>query len=238
MMKIHILQHVAFEGPAYIEEWAKEASATLSYTLLYEGDIQFPAVGDIDVVVIMGGPMSVNDEHLYGWISREKAFISACIGERKKIIGICLGAQMIASCLGARVYPASEKEIGWHAVRRNAALSENWLTRIFNASPQVFHWHGEQFDLPGSAEDLLTTDANNHQAYLIDDYILGFQFHLEATEESIRAMLAHGSDELVARPFVQSAAQILGSLHHVPVINQLMKSVLDYFLGRTAEDQG
>ncbi|WP_211325058.1 type 1 glutamine amidotransferase [Hydrogenothermus marinus] len=114
-MRIHYFQHVPFETPANIENWAKEKGHLFKGTYLYKNQ-PFPDFSSFDMLVIMGGPMSVSDENKYPFLKREKIFIENAIKLNKKVVGICLGAQLIAEVLGSKVYKNKEKEIGWYPV--------------------------------------------------------------------------------------------------------------------------
>ena len=137
-MNAHILQHVDFEGPGSILSWLTQRDATISYSHLYRAPVDFPDVDNIDLLIVMGGPMSVNDEADYPWLATEKQFIAEAIRQGIPTLGICLGAQLIANALCARVYPGSQKEIGWWPVQ--ATPAENSFA--FPAECTVFHWHG------------------------------------------------------------------------------------------------
>ena len=155
----------------------------------------------------MGGPMSANDDHL-DWIKQEKKVIERAISQNKKIIGVCLGAQLIASALGARVYKNPEKEIGWLEVK---LTEEGRHSNLFASSPDsfcVFHWHGETFDLPIGATHLLQSEACNNQAYLYKENILGLQFHMEGTKQSLISMMENSLDEMTPGKYVQEENQI------------------------------
>ena len=112
-MKIHILQHVSFEPAGMITDWAKLHQHSLSYSFLFEKEICWPARNDMDMLVMMGGPMGVNEEDKFEWLKEEKRFIKDVIAADKIVLGICLGSQLLAEALGARVYPDKEKEIGF-----------------------------------------------------------------------------------------------------------------------------
>lgn len=229
-MNLHIIQHVPFEGPGYIADWAVNHGHELSYTSLFQDEYQFPNISDIDALIIMGGPMSVYDEERYPWLLFEKVYIKDCILAGKKVLGICLGAQLITTCLGASVQIVKEKEIGWYAVKpHQLPEKQNWLEQIFNNAPMVFHWHGEQFDIPDGASDLLYSDANDHQAYLFHKTVLALQFHLEATQQSIEAMLTNCGDELLKAKFIQSEEEIRQGFNHIEGINLLMERILNQF---------
>ena len=120
MIRLHCLQHVPFEGPAHIADWAREQRAQFDLTPLWHSAC-LPVLRDFDWLVVMGGPMSVGDEGLYHWLHKEKALIAAAIAARKVVLGVCLGAQLIAEVLGSRVYPNRHKEIGCFPVNLTSA---------------------------------------------------------------------------------------------------------------------
>lgn len=229
-MKIHIIQHVPFEGPGYISDWASQQHISLSFSHVYETGGAFPALDTFDALVVMGGPMGVYDEDEYPWLVQEKALITACIHAGKKVLGICLGAQLIATCLGASVHAAPHKEIGWfpvHTIAQSESIA--WLYRLFENSPTVFHWHGDQFDIPAGAVELLTSAANEHQAYLYKTYVLGLQFHLEMTSEGVRDLLSNGAHELKEQPYIQNSKDILADVSYVETTNTIMDQLLTAF---------
>lgn len=230
-MNIHIFIHVPFEGPGFIQQWADNAGHHVTFTRFYENKSVLPSLDGIDGLIVMGGPMGVYDENQYPWLRTEKAFIGGSIGTGKKVLGICLGAQLIAACLGAPVYTAPNKEIGWFPVQpTEEGVSEDWFNALFEHRPTVFHWHGDQFGMPSGAANLLRSEANGNQAFLYGSSVLGLQFHLECTPDTTRAMLMHGDGELDSTgPFVQSAGQITDGLHHCKSNNQVMEKLLSAF---------
>ena len=229
-MKAHYLQHVPFEGLGSIETWLQSVRADVTVTKFFE-DPALPAVDDLDLLVIMGGPMSVNDEADHPWLAAEKQFIRKAIEKDKAVIGICLGAQLIAGAMGATVYPNKEKEIGWFPV--TGTQSDN--AEEFFAFPQellVFHWHGETFDLPDGAMRLARSDACHNQAFQLDSRTIGLQFHLETTPGAARDIVHYCRDELQPSRYVQGAAEILGGKDsNYTVINSCMDRVLQFITG-------
>lgn len=206
-MKAHILQHVPFEGPGSIAGWLEARQAEVGRTRLFQGD-PLPDPAAIDLLVVMGGPMSVNDGDRYPWLAGEKRLIREAAECGVAVLGICLGAQLIAGALGARVFPNPVKEIGWFPVRAVPAPAGSLeLPGVC----QAFHWHGETFDLPAGAVRLAESDACRNQAFQVGPRVLGLQFHLETTEESARALVEHCRDELVPGTFVQGEEQLLSA---------------------------
>ncbi|MGH9585456.1 MAG: type 1 glutamine amidotransferase [Acidobacteriaceae bacterium] len=204
-MRIHVLQHVGFEGPAAIEDWARRAKHVISRSRLDEGET-LPGLEDFDLLVVMGGPMSVNDEEHHPWLKEEKALVRRAIEAGRAVFGVCLGAQMIASAMGARVYRGREKEVGWFPARRVTASGAGAL---FPETFTPLHWHGETFDLPAGAVRLAETNAVPNQAFQLGSAI-GLQFHLEATPESVQQLVDNAGDDIErGKPFQQAAQEIV-----------------------------
>lgn len=204
-MRVRIIQHVAHEGPGSVLAWCAERSAEVAYSRLWESQV-LPVVDDFDVLVVLGGPMSVNDEAALPWLAPEKQLIGDAVAAGKSVLGICLGAQLIAAALGAKVYANPEPEIGWHAVRAvsGPATPFDWPRRL-----RGFHWHQETFDLPPRATLLASSFACFHQAFCVGRRIVGLQFHPEATTESVATLIAASQQDLPAGGFVQSPAEML-----------------------------
>jgi GMP synthase-like glutamine amidotransferase len=224
-MNVHVLQHVPFEGVGSMVSWLAAHNATISYTKFYESST-LPEASYPDLVIAMGGPMSVNDEDELPWLIAEKQFLREIIERGVPVVGICLGAQLIASALGARIYPNPRKEIGWFEIEATAANRDVYQ---FPPRATVFHWHGETFDLPEGAIWLARSAACINQAFQVGTNVIGLQFHLETTTETADAIIHHCRDELVEGEYVQSEAAI----RQVPAatydhINQLMADILTY----------
>ena len=162
----------------------------------------------IDLLAVMGGPMGVHDEDAHPWLRMEKTFLRAVVDLERPVVGICLGAQLLAEVLGGRVHRNPEKEIGWMPVDWHPAAR----TRFPFLPPQqtVFQWHGDTFTLPPGAELLASSPACHHQAFLHQGRVLGLQFHLEMTPDGIAALLEHCGHELVPGPHIQTPDAIRG----------------------------
>jgi GMP synthase-like glutamine amidotransferase len=231
MMRMAVLQHVEFEGPAAVADWALGRGVPLRLFHLHR-DTPLPSLSDFDMLTVMGGPMSANDEAQLGWLRPEIGLVRQAIAADKTVLGICLGAQIIAKALGARVYPGSAKEIGWFPVERTAGSHP-----LFDSLPNSFtpfHWHGETFDLPHGAKLLAKSEITEAQAFAVGQRVLGLQFHMEATEESVRALLKGAAHEIGHGVFEQQPATILASLNQCVSLRPLLNTVLGRLIGSTA----
>jgi GMP synthase-like glutamine amidotransferase len=225
-MRAHYLQHVPFEAPGSIAPWLESAGYQVTATRFYESTT-LPNPEQIDLLIIMGGPMSVNDEDRFPWLRTEKQYIRHTIESGKAVLGICLGAQLIASALGESVYPNRRKEIGWFPVEGIPPQQES--TFRFPPSVEVFHWHGETFDLPDGAVLLARSEACENQAFQFGQNVIGLQFHLETTPESAHAIVTNCREELLPSKFVQPEAIILDQAPgKYQIINDLMARILSF----------
>lgn len=227
-MKIHFLLHETFEGPGCIESWAVNNRHTMSFSRLYDAEFSFPEDDEFDVLVIMGGGMSVYENEKFPWLIAEKQFLRRAMENHKKVLGICLGAQLLASAMGADVYPG-EKEIGWHPVEFTSAAIKKW------GFPQdkktVFHWHGDTFDIPKGSDLLAGSAGNPNQGFMFGDNVLGLQFHFECTRKSIEKLITYASNDFKQGDFVQSPLEIRqGYIENVKPNNEMMFKLLDRFL--------
>ncbi|MBI5808934.1 MAG: type 1 glutamine amidotransferase [Ignavibacteriales bacterium] len=225
-LRIHYFQHVTFEGLGYIETWATQNGHLLSSTKFFEDEFTFPNLCDFDWLIIMGGPMGVYDEEQYTWLKSEKEFILKNIEAQKTVIGICLGSQLLASALGAKVFPNKKKEIGWFPLTKTNEGKANNLLNDLPDEFTTFHWHGDTFDLPSGATHLLKTDICNNQAFLYKENVLGLQFHLEVTPQTLISMIDNGRHELKADDFIQTEAEILKQADHCYLSNEYLSNIL------------
>ena len=225
-MKIHYLQHVGFEGLGRIEPWAIAQNHSLSVTRFYNNE-PLPSVQEIDWLIVMGGPMNIYEDNKYPWLTAEKQFIEQAIKQDKTVIGICLGAQLIADVLGTKVYPGPQKEIGWFPIEMTDE-AEN--SAVFNSLPQnltVFHWHGDTFDLPKGAIRLAYSEGCQNQAFVYNKKVLGLQFHLESSKDSVQQIIQNCGDELVEGKYIQNPEEMLTRESDFDAINKAMNTILN-----------
>lgn len=224
-MRVHILQHVFFEGAGSILHWLEHRNAKVSVTRLFDSQ-PLPSLSDFDVLIALGGPMSVNDEDTLPWLRLEKSLIKDSVESGKPVLGICLGAQLIASSLGAHVYQGEHKEIGWFPVRPIPHQTDSFT---FTGEIDVFHWHGETFSLPVGAVHLAESDGCPHQAFQIGDRTIGLQFHLETTPDSADSIITNCRHELIRAKYVQTEDELRAvEANCYEGINSLMNQILTY----------
>lgn len=227
-MHIHYFQHVPFEGLSCIADWANRHQHQVTYTRWYE-NTDTSAVAAADWLIIMGGPMGVYEQDHHPWMTTEIALIREAIQQNKKVLGICLGSQLIAAALGANVYPHTQPEIGWFPLdlsfQGQAAPLETVLPHHFN----TFHFHGDTFDVPAGATRFAASAACSHQAFIYGDRVIGLQFHMELTAESLQEMILHGAGAIAAGgPFVQNEEKIRQHMNLLTQNTENMYRLLDY----------
>ncbi len=227
-MRMAVLQHVPFEGQAAIADWAAARRVETAAVHLYRGDA-LPALDGFDMLTVMGGPMSVNDEAEFAWLAPEIALVREAIGAGKAVFGVCLGAQIMAKALGAKVYRAAQKEIGWLPVTRTGARHPAF--EGVPASFTAFHWHGETFDLPAGGTHLAETAGTRNQAFAPAAKALGLQFHIEANEAGVKALIENCADEIGTGPFEQTPETMLAGLPRCADLTPLLFRVLDNLTG-------
>jgi len=231
-LSIHILLHVPFEGPGCIEKWITQNGHTVTYTRFYE-EYTFPMLNDIDLIIVMGGPMGVYDEKQYSWLTAEKRYLHQAIHSGKTVLGICLGAQLVAAALGAVVIPMAQKEIGWFKVTQTEIAEHLTILEGFEEEFTVFQWHGDFFELPVGSKHLLYSELCPSQAFLFNDKVLGLQFHFEVTPETLQEMVENGMSELMESETVQTATRILEQTEFFESNNRKMFQILDYLESKT-----
>jgi len=227
-VKIAVLQHAAYEGPGEIAAWATARGHSVNVHHLYRGDA-LPHPDDFELLIVMGGEMNIYQYRDWPWLKPESAFIKSTLAHGKRIVGICLGAQLIADALGARVVQNADYELGWLPVKwtDEARANLNGLP----ASSTVLHWHGDTFALPEGATRLAVSEGCPEQGFLIPNKCLALQFHLEVDPSLVKQFV--GSQvEWPIGPYVQTADEILGkAAFHCDQNRPLLHALLDQFCG-------
>ena len=221
-LRIHALFHTDYEDLSFIKQWVNSQHHMMSISRS-DDDCPLPEQDSFDWLIVMGGPMSIHDEEKYPWLINEKRLIRQAMDAGKTVIGICLGAQLLAHCLGATVQPANVKEIGWLPIRLTLeGQSHPLLQDLPKQDFTVFHFHGDGFDCPTGASIIATSEAWTNQGFIyqtpqhkaLDNWVMGWQCHFEVTKESLAKMVINGSDAIQSGlkdypKTVQSAAEII-----------------------------
>ena len=182
-MRVIAFRHVPFEGAGRIEQVLAARGIALDYADLYRPGARTPDISQAAGIVSLGGPMSANDP--LPWLAEEQRLIGQAVARNQPVLGVCLGSQLLAKTLGARVYPNPVKEIGWFDIGFTPAALDDPLFAGLSGPETVFHWHGETFDLPPGAVRLASSEACQRQAYRVGAAVYGLQFHLEVTPAMI-----------------------------------------------------
>lgn len=229
-MRVAIIQHVPFEGPAAILDWLAGYAVRPEVFLPYE-DGRLPTVECFDLLILLGGPMSVHDEVSLPWLSAEKRLIHQALMAGKRLLGICLGGQLLAEALGAPVTRCTGAEIGWWPLEKHIDSSRSPLGRMLPQRLMALHWHGEQFAIPKGAIALYGSAACANQGFVWRERAVALQCHLESTAESVEALLAHCADELSRPGAVQDRAALRDGISHGRSANSTLFRLLDYLTG-------
>lgn len=225
-MNIHWFQHVPFESLGNIENWSIHHGHCLSITRFYQND-PLPEMKDFDWLIVMGGPMNIYEDVKYPWLSKEKEFLRKAIEAGKTIIGICLGAQLIADALGSEVYAGKHKEIGWFPIRKTDEAERSLLFNDFPVELDAFHWHGDTFDLPVGCVHVAGSEACRNQAFIYEERVIGLQFHIEMTRQGVGKIIFNCREEMVEAPYIQNAEVILSNADRFTEANKEMDRLLD-----------
>jgi GMP synthase-like glutamine amidotransferase len=193
-MGVLIVKHIDIEGPGLIEYCLKQEQIPYQIVNLKPG-IHLPKPDGFTHIVFLGGPMNVYEEDHYPFLTEEDHFIKEAMQRGKTILGICLGAQLIAKALGAKVFKAPIKEIGWYDISlTRIGLQDPLFSNLPKTFP-VFQWHGDTFDIPNGGKLIATSSPVSHQAFRYGEKVYGLQFHLEVTEEMIQEWIETYEEE-------------------------------------------
>ncbi|MGA2617164.1 MAG: type 1 glutamine amidotransferase [Thermoguttaceae bacterium] len=225
-MRLHYLQHVPFEDAANIAAWAADRGHPLSHTRL-DLDEPLPAQEAFDWLVVMGGPMNADEHAAYPWLLREKAFLRSTIDRHGLVLGVCLGAQLLAEVLGGTVAANGRKEIGWYPITLTEAAARSAMFRGFARQLPAFHWHGDTFSIPPRAVRLAGSATCANQAFQAGDRLLGLQFHWDYSPASVQTMIRHCGGELVDAPGIQQPPQMLADPEPFRQVKELLYQLLD-----------
>ncbi len=226
-MKIHVLQHVSFENAGTIYEWAEERNFSVDFTRFFRQEV-LPEPEDFDMLIILGGPMNLNETQKYPWLVQEKTFLKRCIATGKKMLGICLGAQLLAETLGLKVFRNKQKEIGWFPVWKNNTVDNEILKLFDDDALPAFHWHGDTFDLPKQAIRLFSSQITDNQAFSWNNQVFGLQFHWEVKPENVRLLVEKAAEDMTDSPFVQQSFEMINDTGKFILARKNMFRFLDF----------
>lgn len=233
-MHIHYFQHDHFEDLGYIGDWASKNNFTTSLTR-FDIKPEFPLHSSYDWLIVLGGKMGVNDSSEYPWINEELAFIKQAIQLGKIVFGICLGSQMVANALGAKVYKNTEPEMGFFPVIFNHDAHKDAIFKHFPETLEVMHMHFDIFDLPHGATAMAESEVTPCQAFRYGNNVFALQFHFEITESNAATFITEVTPEIVPGRLVQSPSEMLKSTTNCRLNNKVFAEIL---YGILNQDQG
>ena len=221
MQKVAVLQHAHGEWIGSMQEWFTNKDFLLQ-TYRLDLNSVLPTVDEFDWLMIMGGPMSVNDEDIYPWLAPEKQLISDAIAADKIVLGICLGGQLIASAMHAKVIKNTQPEIGWYPVTKTNQCA-TWMPEIF----KPLSWHSDCFELPEGATAFASSAITPYQGFSVGKKIWALQFHLEAQTGTVASFLALEPQGLPTGDYVQSEAEIFDDAKYLKQSQRAIFSLLE-----------
>jgi GMP synthase-like glutamine amidotransferase len=219
-MRINVLQHTPNEGPGTIQQWSQDHGHEMYIYHPYQFDI-LPTADETDMLVILGGPMSPNDH--FPWIKEERVLIQQLLDQHKPIFGACYGAQQIAKTLGCPIKKAPHKEVGWAPVYLKSSIITGIPTKL-----TALHWHEEMFEVPAQAQLLFSSDLVKNQGFIVNDNVIGLQFHFEPAADNVREIAINDQQyPLTHNDLHQTSEEIIN--HDVPRENKaVMYRLLDF----------
>ena len=233
MAKILVFQHVAHEPLGILDPMLRSAKHRIKYVNFYRESESCPSIDKYDALIVLGGPMNVDEIGKYPHLQTEIAVIQQALVKDIPILGICLGAQLIAHALGADVYPAGCMEVGWYDLLKNEEGGKDKLLRHFEKQEMIFQWHGRTYDTPEKAINLMSSNLVKNQAFRYKDNVYGFQFHLEVVEPVINRWLhldMHKQDLIMCGKYHNVAEEKLATDKYLPRSMQLAEKVFGEFI--------
>lgn len=225
-MNILIFKHITDEPAGFAEQWAIEKGHQVTHHY-WSSDNILSMMPDFDLLIIMGGMMGAYEEETYPWLIQEKKIIREAVKSNRKVLGICLGAQLIASAMGAHVYKNVHSEIGFHSIQPTThQLSREWFSGISQGA-EMFQWHGDTFDLPENAHLLASSEHVKHQAFVIGNNTIALQFHPEMNEHIVEGLIHSAYNQESPSPWKQSTEIIKQKMQCVQFGKQFLYQLLD-----------
>ena len=232
MEEVLVFQHDPFEDLGFFAEVLQSQGAHYRVVRLFHGEMPNEEWRDVRALIILGGPMGVDAEENFSFLRWEKKIIRAAIDEGVPILGVCLGAQLIATALGTRVFPGPVREIGWSPISITPHGQVDSLLGYLPENATVFQWHSDGFDLPAGAVRLATSAHYGTQAFRLGKSIYGLQFHLEVTPRMIERWIGERSKDLALAPYVLPDKIITDTQSYAPTLKYYGERFLSEFLRR------
>ena len=234
MEEVLVFQHDPFEDLGFFAEVLEKQRADYRVIRLFHGEMPAEEWEHVTALIILGGPMSVDEEEGFPFLRWEKRIIRAAIDEAVPILGICLGAQLIASTLGAQVFHGPVKEIGWSPISITPHGQVDSLLGYLPESATVFQWHSDGFELPAGAIRLATSAHYSTQAFRVGKTIYGLQFHLEVTPRMIARWIDERSKDLALAPYVLPDKILADTHSYAPTLKYYAERFLSEFVRRVS----
>lgn len=222
-MNVYSFEHAPFETPALFTEWIQQRGHSLHRVFLWNND-PLPDSANVDMLLVMGGPMNIYEEKTFPWLKKEKETLKRIIEQKKIVVGICLGAQLICDVLGGTVTKNEYKEIGWFpVVQKNAHPLLEGIPHSFYA----FHWHSDRFSIPENALHLFGSAGCDNQGFVYGNHVVGLQFHLEMNDAGLKKLLENCADDITAGKYVMYGSDIINGALHVDGCKKILFGLLD-----------
>lgn len=228
--RVYVFQHVACEDLGTFAVPLAARNWRVDYVRLFAGEPVPADAAAARMLIFLGGPMSVNDEAHYSYLVAEKALIRTALARQTPILGVCLGAQLVAAAAGARVYPAPQPEIGWAPITLTADGQQDALLGGLATLAAVFHWHGETFDVPAGATGLAASAVVPNQAFRLGSHVYALQFHLEVDQSMIASWMAAYAHDLGTPPAAAERRIMADTAVHGAALQQAAAEFMGRFL--------
>ena len=235
MNEVLVFQHDPFEDLGFFAEVLQNQGTSFRTIRLFHGEVPAEDWEQTSALIILGGPMSASDEEQYPFLRWEKTIIRAAIDEAVPLLGVCLGAQLIAAALGVPVYHGSVKEIGWYPISITPHGQVDSSLGYIPESAVVFQWHGDGFDLPTGAQRLASSVYYENQAFRLGKNIYGLQFHLEMTAEMIERWIDERSKDLAQVPYIYPERIVSDTQNYLPTLKYYAEKFLSEFIRRATK---